>query len=190
LPDAKKAAADSLTNIAACTTLQTSSSTERGMLTSVKGSPIKAIQAAEVSQKSSFNPKIEVQRAGAISPLIVMLRCHGDEGQMRAAANTLYVLAEEEENRSIMQDAGVRQVCFISAQDHCRHSEQNIFVEPSCSSWVFIGWLIDLSQTLFYSRSLVLQALQAVIALAKLRPPKVSAATTQDCEDTIARMIA
>lgn len=109
LPDAKRAAAESLTNLAACTTLQTTTAAERGMPAS-SGSPSRPPQAADTPSRGSFNPKIEVQRAGAISPLLAMLRCQGDEPLMRAAANTLYVLAEEEENRSIMQSSSVRQV--------------------------------------------------------------------------------
>jgi hypothetical protein len=84
---------------------------------------------------------MELQRAGAISPLVAMLR-QADEALVQAAANTLYVLAQEEENRSIMQSSGVR------------------------------------------------QALQEVLALAKLRPPKISATTRQDCEHAISRMMA
>lgn len=111
LPDAKRSAAEALTNLAACSTLQTTSSAERGMPASINGSPKKPAQVEEASSRTSFNPKIEVQRAGAISPLLAMLRCHEDEALIVAAANTLYVLAEEEENRGIMQGSGVRQVC-------------------------------------------------------------------------------
>jgi Armadillo/beta-catenin-like repeat len=87
------------------------------------------------------NLKVEVMRAGAIPALTSMLRVP-DETCIQAAANALYVIAQEEEGRTVMRDSGV------------------------------------------------VDALRAVIALAKQKPPRVAAQTRKDCEHALSRMIA
>lgn len=100
--DAKKAAAEGLTNLAACSSLVASSSA------TPTASSGQAGRTHEQSRSSDSNPKVEVQRAGAIAPLLAMLR-QQDEGCIQASATALYVLAEEEENRAVMQGSGVRE---------------------------------------------------------------------------------
>jgi hypothetical protein len=56
---------------------------------------------------SKINFKVEVQRAGAIPVLVTMLSMT-DELCVQAAANTLYVIAENDENRKLMAGAGVK----------------------------------------------------------------------------------
>eukprot|EP00892_Ulva_mutabilis_P003589 jgi/Ulvmu1/1601/UM111_0029.1 len=135
LLEARKAAAEGLTNLAASSTLAPSRSlkpeTQRGMV----------VQTTQQPQSTDSNPKVEVQRAGAIAPLVAMLK-QSDEACIQASASTLYVLAEDEENRAAMQAGSVR------------------------------------------------EALQNVLALAKVKPPKISQQTRVDCEQAMSRMLA
>lgn len=85
VPEARRAAAEALTNMASTT-----------QLTPASGGGGAAV-----------NIKVEVQRAGALPALMHMLQMK-DEKCVQAAANALYVLAGSEENRQVMQGAGVR----------------------------------------------------------------------------------
>jgi hypothetical protein len=93
-----------------------------------------------VSAERTINLKVEVQRAGAVPALTAMLK-GADEGCIQAAANALYVLASDSENRSVMQSSDA------------------------------------------------VEALQAVIAQSKQRPPAISARTTKDCNEALIRIM-
>lgn len=98
---AKRAAAEGLTNLAACRSLAAAAPPQ--------SSSAQAGQASRPPPEArDINPKIDVQRAGALAPLIAMLR-QPDEGCIQASANALYVLAEDAENRSVMQGSGARE---------------------------------------------------------------------------------
>jgi Armadillo/beta-catenin-like repeat len=126
VPECRKAGAEALTVMAASSAVPL---------------PSLGVGGRHGANAGTVNLKVEVMRAGAIPALASMLRAP-EEGCVRAAANALYVIAQEEEGRGAMQDSGVR------------------------------------------------EALQAVIALAKQRPPRVAAQTRKDCEHTMTRMMA
>lgn len=94
IPEAKRAAAEALTNMASTTYMPPMKSSRQGTVTQ--------------DDHRSINLKVEVQRAGALPALVSLLRLK-DERCVQAAANALYVLAASDENRKVMQDGGVRQ---------------------------------------------------------------------------------
>jgi len=96
LPLAQHAAAEALTNMAAI-----------GVTAFVpQQSSADKLAPRVAAAGDTVNLKLEVQRAGAVPALTALLKS-GDEGCVQAAANALYVLAQEAENRSAMQQAGV-----------------------------------------------------------------------------------
>lgn len=98
---AKRAAAEGLTNLAACRSLAAPAS--------ARAAAGPAGQAAGAPQPAdNHNPKVDVQRAGALPHLIAMLR-QPDEACIQASANALYVLAEDEENRGVMKGNGTQE---------------------------------------------------------------------------------
>lgn len=101
--EAKKAAAEGLTNLAACRSVAAPASTQASA-----GQVGQETRAQPPADANVHNPKVDVQRAGALPPLIAMLR-QPDEECIQASANALYVLAGDEENRGVMQGNGTRE---------------------------------------------------------------------------------
>jgi hypothetical protein len=95
VPEAKRAAAEALTNMASMTYLPSADATS-------------AAGSSSTGDKDAVNVKVDVQRAGAATPLVAMLKL-ADERCIQAAATALYVLAASDENRAAMQGSGVRQ---------------------------------------------------------------------------------
>lgn len=130
LPLTKKSAAETLTNLAAAgsaaehasgNTLEApkgSSSTpsKPGQVTASDGAAAQghttSSHAAGTKMASSGSTagdrRLEVQRAGAIHPLVVMLALK-DESCVQAAATALNVLAGCEENLAVLRSSGARQ---------------------------------------------------------------------------------
>jgi hypothetical protein len=94
LPEARRASAEALTNLASTPY-------------SESGGPKEAGSGSKRSTKCNVNLKVEVQRAGAVPVLVAMLGM-ANEACIQAAANTLYVLAENDENHKVMAGAGVQ----------------------------------------------------------------------------------
>lgn len=101
--EAKKAAAEGLTNLATCRSLAAAAGSRGSSEATSKMS-----NSQLPTERQATNPKIDVQRAGALAPLSAMLR-QADEDCIQASANALYVLAGEEENRGVMQGSGIRE---------------------------------------------------------------------------------
>ena len=121
VPEAKRAAAEALTNMAAtaripplATSNIESKKQDRGSADGESASDDPPATRTSMSKRSSnggennnANAKIDVQRAGAVAPLMAMLKL-SDQRCVQAAATALYVLAAEDENRAAMAQAGVR----------------------------------------------------------------------------------
>ena len=121
VPEAKRAAAEALTNMAAtarvpplATSNSESEKQDRGSADGDSASADPPATRTSMSKRSSngeennnANAKIDVQRAGAVAPLMAMLKL-SDQRCVQAAATALYVLAAEDENRAAMAQAGVR----------------------------------------------------------------------------------